>query len=161
MSEDEGREVERTVAVMEGYGLGYAEGYERRKKDEEVLVKSLVKRVRELFGQAVEAEKVLGKALGYPRFCDDPNGSPRATPEDGVYIGEHTLVTLAEEAAEGLRKVEVWETVPEITMADGLEMHADGIAVTVGLGNTALATHRWPDDGYEYAVVRRKEVPHG
>lgn len=45
-----------------------------------------------------EAEKILGLALGYPRYCDDQKNFPGTTDKDGVCIGEHTIVTLASEA---------------------------------------------------------------
>lgn len=52
-----------------------------------------------------EIEQILGKALGYPWYVDDPVSFPEATEEDGVCAGEHTAVTLAMEAAGVLRKV--------------------------------------------------------
>ena len=51
-------------------------------------------------------EQVLGKALGYPRYCDDQKNFPGSTEADGVCVGEHTPVTLALEAAERLRSME-------------------------------------------------------
>lgn len=47
-----------------------------------------------------------------------------------------------------------WQPVDYIQLGDGLEIHADEIAMTIGRGNTALATHAWPDDG-QYAICRR------
>jgi outer membrane protein TolC len=44
-------------------------------------------------------EQVLGRALGYPRYADDPKNFPDATDEDGVCVGDHVPITLAEEAA--------------------------------------------------------------
>lgn len=46
-----------------------------------------------------EIEQILGKALGYPRYCDDQENFPDATEADGVCTGDHTAVTLAMEAA--------------------------------------------------------------
>lgn len=47
-------------------------------------------------------EQTLGKALGYPRFCDDQKTFPDSTPDDGVCIFDHTAETLALEAANKL-----------------------------------------------------------
>lgn len=44
--------------------------------------------------------QILGAALGYPRFCDDQENFPGATPENGVCVGEHTAETLAGEMAD-------------------------------------------------------------
>jgi len=46
--------------------------------------------------------QLLGAALGYPRFCDDPANFPDATPEHGVCVGDHVAVTIAAEAANRL-----------------------------------------------------------
>jgi len=43
--------------------------------------------------------QVLGSALGYPWFKDDPKNFPGATEENGVCVGEHVAVTIAAEAA--------------------------------------------------------------
>lgn len=44
-----------------------------------------------------EIQQILGKALGFPRYCDDPTNFPTATEADGVCVGEHTAATLASE----------------------------------------------------------------
>lgn len=49
-----------------------------------------------------DVEMELGKALGYPRFCDDQKNFPGATEESGCCIGEHTPASIAMEAAEKL-----------------------------------------------------------
>lgn len=51
-----------------------------------------------------EAEQILGKALGYPWYKDDKKNFPDATEADGVCTGEHTLVTIAMEAASKLKR---------------------------------------------------------
>lgn len=48
---------------------------------------------------AAETGQTLGKALGYPRYKDDPTNFPGATEADGVCVGEHVPETLAMEAA--------------------------------------------------------------
>jgi hypothetical protein len=60
-----------------------------------------------------EAEQILGKALGYPWYKDDPASFPDATEADGVCVGEHTVVTLAMEAAKRLTIYEL-HTAPEV-----------------------------------------------
>lgn len=52
------------------------------------------------------AEQILGKALGYPWYKDDPKNFPGATEKDGVCIGEHVIETLALEAANRLAKAD-------------------------------------------------------
>lgn len=46
-----------------------------------------------------EISQTLGRALGYPRYCDDQKNFPGATDEDGVCVGDHVAETLANEAA--------------------------------------------------------------
>lgn len=53
-----------------------------------------------LMDELREIEQILGRALGYPRYCDDKDNFPDATEQDGVCVGDHTAVTLAQEAAE-------------------------------------------------------------
>ncbi len=47
-----------------------------------------------------------------------------------------------------------WQPVSHIQLRDGLELHADNIAMTIAHGDLALDTHQWPEDG-EYAICRR------
>jgi len=49
--------------------------------------------------------QVLGKALGYPWYKDDPKNFPGATEENGVCVGEHVAVTIAMEAAATIAKL--------------------------------------------------------
>lgn len=53
-----------------------------------------------------EVEQTLGRALGYPRYCDDQENFPGTTDADGVCTGDHTAVTLAMEAAARISKPE-------------------------------------------------------
>jgi hypothetical protein len=48
-----------------------------------------------------------------------------------------------------------WRPIDFIELSDGLEVHVDTIAMTIGRGDTALATHAWPENGYEYVICRR------
>lgn len=49
--------------------------------------------------------QTLGRALGYPRFCDDPKNFPGATDADGVCVGDHVAASLADEAADTIRSL--------------------------------------------------------
>lgn len=44
-------------------------------------------------------EQTAGKALSYPRYCDDQANFPGTTPNDGVCVGEHTAETIVMELA--------------------------------------------------------------
>lgn len=46
-----------------------------------------------------DISQVLGKVLGYPWFKDDRANFPDATESDGVCVGEHVAISLADEAA--------------------------------------------------------------
>jgi hypothetical protein len=52
-----------------------------------------------------EIEQILGKALGYPWYKDDPKNFPNATEADGVCVGENTAWSLAMEAADLIAKL--------------------------------------------------------
>jgi hypothetical protein len=54
-----------------------------------------------------EIEQTLGRALGYPRYCDSPENFPDATDADGVCTGDHVPETLAAEAADRIRSLEL------------------------------------------------------
>lgn len=43
--------------------------------------------------------QALGRALGYPRYCDDQKIFPGATDADGVCVGENVAESMADEAA--------------------------------------------------------------
>jgi hypothetical protein len=53
---------------------------------------------RGMMKSLAEIDQVLGKALGYPRYADDPDNFPDVK-NDSVCTGEHTPVTIAHEAA--------------------------------------------------------------
>lgn len=66
---------------------------------------SYVELERAAYKQAWEIEQILGKALGYPKYRDDPENFPSVT-DDSVCVGEHVPETLAMEAA---RRIETLE----------------------------------------------------
>lgn len=53
-----------------------------------------------------EVCQVLGKALGYPWFKDDPKNFPNATEANGVCVGEHVAESLADAAAARIKELE-------------------------------------------------------
>jgi len=53
--------------------------------------------------ESQEIEQILGKALGYPRYKDDPKNFPNATEADGVCVAPNTAASLAMEAADRIR----------------------------------------------------------
>jgi hypothetical protein len=56
--------------------------------------------------ESQEIEQILGKALGYPWYKDDPKNFPNATEADGVCIGPNTAASLAMEAADRIKNLE-------------------------------------------------------
>ena len=53
-----------------------------------------------------ETEQILGRALHYPRYCDDQQNFPGATDANGVCVGDHVVQSLAEEAAKRIAELE-------------------------------------------------------
>jgi hypothetical protein len=51
-------------------------------------------------------EQILGKALGYPWYKDDPDIFPKATEADGVCVGVETAWSLAMIAADRIKELE-------------------------------------------------------
>ena len=58
-----------------------------------------------LWKESLEIKQILGKALGYPWFKNDPRNFPNATEADGVCVGDHVAVTLAMEASDRIKKL--------------------------------------------------------
>jgi hypothetical protein len=56
--------------------------------------------------ESQEIEQILGKALGYPWYKDDPKNFPNATEADGVAVGDHTAWSLAIEAADKIKELQ-------------------------------------------------------
>jgi hypothetical protein len=52
-----------------------------------------------------EIEQILGKALGYPFYKDDPKNFPGATEETGVCVGELAPIDLADQAAKEIKRL--------------------------------------------------------
>ena len=74
--------------------------------DRDTLIKdyaAITDRARE---ESEEIEQILGKALGYPWFKDDPKNFPNATEADGVCVGIETAWSLAMIAADKIKELE-------------------------------------------------------
>lgn len=50
-----------------------------------------------------DIEQVLGRALGYPRYCDDQINFPGSTDADGVCVGDQVAASLAMQAADRIK----------------------------------------------------------
>ena len=77
--------------------------------DRDTLIKdyaAIIDRARE---ESEEIEQILGKALGYPWFKDDPKNFPTATEADGVCVGIETAWSLAMIAADRIKELEEYE----------------------------------------------------
>lgn len=60
----------------------------------------LERRVASCITELNEVEQILGRALNFPRYCDDPKNFPNATEADGVCVGDLTPAILAQIAAD-------------------------------------------------------------
>jgi len=66
-----------------------------------------LKRVRDkMLEEFHQIEQILGKALNYPWFKDDPKNFPNTTEADGVAIGDHTAWSLAVCAADKIKELQ-------------------------------------------------------
>lgn len=61
--------------------------------------------IRKYQEELEEIQQILGKALGYPYYKDDPKNFPTATEADGVCVGDHTAWSLAMDAADLIAKL--------------------------------------------------------
>ncbi len=66
-------------------------------------------------------EQILGKALGYPWYKDDPDIFPKATEADGVCVGIETAWSLAMIAADKIKELDT--NSKEVTYA--IESHSE------------------------------------
>lgn len=69
--------------------------------------RELLARLREAWSRENdEIEQILGRALGFPRYCDDQRNFPGATEADGVCVGPQVAITLAQDASDRIRSLE-------------------------------------------------------
>lgn len=66
-----------------------------------------------------EVSQTLGRALGYPKFCDDQKNFPGATDADGVCVGDHVAESLAAEASKEIERLRA-----DAARLDHIEKHA-------------------------------------
>ncbi len=66
-----------------------------------------------------EVSQTLGRALRYPRFCDDQKNFPGSTDADGVCVGDHVAESLAAEAAKEIERLRA-----DAARLDHIEKHA-------------------------------------
>jgi hypothetical protein len=59
--------------------------------------------------ESEEIEQILGKALGYPWYKDDPKNFPNATEADGVCVAPNTAASLAMHAADKIKMLDIRE----------------------------------------------------
>lgn len=93
MTQDELDGLHQRIAQLENENADLRQKVEQTQRD--------VSAIHDVYAlSSHEIEQLLGKALGYPRYCDDPENFPEATEADGVCVGEHTPQSLAIELAE-------------------------------------------------------------
>jgi hypothetical protein len=69
-----------------------------------------LKEVRDkMIKESQEIEQILGKALGYPWYKDDPTNFPNATEADGVCVAPNAAASLAMHAADKIKMLEIRE----------------------------------------------------
>jgi hypothetical protein len=74
--------------------------------DQQARIAELERQIKGYQSECRDVEQALGRALGYPRFCDDQKNFPGSTDADGVCVGEHTPATVAESAARRIAELE-------------------------------------------------------
>ena len=74
-------------------------------KFDEIDIEKLRHFVKVLWNESEEIKQILGKALDYPLFKDDQKNFPDSTEKDGVCVGDHVALTLAEEAADKIKQL--------------------------------------------------------
>lgn len=74
--------------------------------DRDTLIKDYAAIIDKSRKESEEIEQILGKALGYPWFKDDPKNFPNATEADGVCVGDNTAWSLAMLAADKIKELE-------------------------------------------------------
>lgn len=74
--------------------------------DRDTLIKDYAAIIDKSRKESEEIEQILGKALGFPYYKDDPKNFPTATEADGVCVGDHTAWSLAMCAADKIKELE-------------------------------------------------------
>ncbi len=82
------------------------EGIETLNMTRSQLLKDYGDIIDKLRAESKEIEQILGKALGYPWFKNDPKNFPNATEADGVCVGVETSWSLAMIAADKIKELQ-------------------------------------------------------
>ena len=93
-----GKRKRERVNQEELYAPHMEEDNDRQTKDKKAIL-ALIK-------ESQEIEQILGKALRYPWYKDDPKNFPNATEADGVCVAPNTAASLAMEAADMIKNLE-------------------------------------------------------
>jgi hypothetical protein len=117
------KEIDDLQAELEYYrGVAEQLGAEKAVSQRDKMIK-----------ESEEIEQILGKALGYPWYKDDPTNFPNATEADGVCVSPNTAASLAMHAADkikmmGIRELDKQkmidsqeEDIARMTVQDGFE----------------------------------------
>jgi hypothetical protein len=121
--------------------------------DRDTLIKDYAVIIDKSRKESEEIEQILGKALGYPYFRDDPKNFPSATEADGVCVGDHTAWSLAMCAADRIKELEEKlenATTFEIKIIDNIFCNNTNKKSHITDGNkcSACGVSQW--DGREY-----------
>lgn len=88
------------VLIAEGADADSLEHFARDLERELNAAKARIYHITDGFRREQnDIEQTCGKALGYPRFCDDQKAFPGSTDADGVCIGDHVAASIAAELA--------------------------------------------------------------
>lgn len=114
-------------------------------------------------------QQILGKALGYPWYKDDPKNFPDATEEHGVCVGEHVAASLAAEAADKIRdlttSLDAERRCNESLRAEryrlwaAIELAADDEAFFIHRENDTVVCSLNLNDTKDYALAYCKDIP--
>jgi hypothetical protein len=97
--------------------------------------------------QNEEICQVLGKALGYPWFKDDPANFPDATEEHGVCVGDHVAESLADEAAKRIERLERALAETKAALSDATAALASISGLAQAATKSAVAALQEPGHG--------------
>ena len=93
-----------------------------------------INRLRAEASKAYEAVcQTLGRALGYPKFCDDQTNFPGATEADGVCVGDHVAESLATEAARRIGELRAAEAAAFRRGAEAMKLQVKAYCVALVL----------------------------
>lgn len=101
----EEQEIDDLRLKLANIDTALAEPDKKEEKMPAMEVHELIRKFDAAMHELNEIEQILGEALDYPRYVDDPKNFPEATERDGVCVGEMTPATLAEQAAKRIKEM--------------------------------------------------------